>query len=232
MENTKQFTEQELAYINIDVFDKTQSIYAYCSHKTIKGFPAKYKIYCNEMPKGHYRLEGKNIDFDTTTVWRIGYGFEPNLKPYYDTSKKYGFDFIINAPCSFGLTITCKDVENYVKELRKQAILNGICLKPKTERLIEKTIQKRENISIKRAGQKTDLGKAYNERSLYETAQECLDEDITIALDESKPTSDLFVRYLHAMKLKQDMQRLEKKQQSLDKEKSDIKRRKNELFGK
>ena len=59
-----------------------------------------------------------------------------------------------------------------------------------------------------------------------------LDEDITIELDESKPTSDLFVRYLHAMKLKQDMQRLEKKQQSLDKEKSDIKRRKNELFGK
>ena len=217
MKDNNQFTEQELKFINADIFDTTNDIYATI---LING---QYSIYAT-LPSGWYKFNIANDELLTCLKHLRQDGISTNM---------YHGGIIIHLTNTQTAHIVVKNNrDEIVKELRKQAILNSMSSKRKTKNLVEKAIQRRNNISIKHHGQKSDLGQAYNLKSLYETANECLAEDITIELDESKPTTDLVVRYLRAIKLKQDMMRLEAKQQASDEEKLDIEKHQNELFKK
>lgn len=70
--NKAQFTEQELDYINEDVFDSTQDIYAYAKYENMPKFlPNRYTIVCKNLPIGTYTLKGKNIDLHFNTIYML-----------------------------------------------------------------------------------------------------------------------------------------------------------------
>lgn len=126
MENT-QFTDNELDYINDNVFDSTNGIYAYSKYPNMPKFlPNCYTIVCIDLPLGSYSLKGKNIDFHFNTKYMLVYGNKNFIDERYTESD--AFNFIVRKPCDRILfqVKKCKysDIENLIKELRKQSILN------------------------------------------------------------------------------------------------------------
>ena len=124
MGNT-QFTKNELDYINEDVFDSTQDIYAYAKYKNIPKFlPNHYAIVCKNLPLGTYTLKGKNIDLHFNTAYMLAYGDERIVDTRYTENDV--LNFIIRKPCDrFLLQVKkCKDIAPIVHSLREQEVLN------------------------------------------------------------------------------------------------------------
>ena len=113
-------------------------------------------------------------------------------------------------------------MRGFILTLRQQAVLNRRLEKG----LIAKNIAR--HLILDETS--TNLGEKYNRESFYDTVQECLDDDSTIWIDDSKSLDDMDVRYLRTMKLLQDRQRLTKQQQILDTKFADLKKRENEIF--
>ena len=119
--------EFDIDYIEENVFDSTQDIYAYAKYPNMpKSLPNTYTIVCQNLPLGSYRLNGKNIDLHFNTKYMLtcsDKNFMDIRYPEFDV-----FDLIIKKPCNRILLQVkkCKrkDIENIVKDLRKQAILN------------------------------------------------------------------------------------------------------------
>ncbi len=126
MENI-QFTDNELEYINKNVCDSTNDIYAYAKYPNMpKLLPNRYTIVCQNLPLSSYSLKGKNIDLHFNTKYMLFYGDKNFIDIRYTESDV--FNFIVRKPCDRILLQVkkCKynDIEIIVKELRKQAILN------------------------------------------------------------------------------------------------------------
>ncbi len=124
-----QFTEQELEYINEDVFDSTQDIYAYAKYDNMPKFlPNRYTIVCKNLPIGIYTLKGKNIDLHFNTAYMVAYGKERFIDTPYTESDV--FNFIIRKPCDrFLLQVKkCKDIAPIIHRLREQEVLNQLKL--------------------------------------------------------------------------------------------------------
>ena len=128
MDNT-QFTDNELDYINENVFDSNQDIYAYAKYPNMpKSLPNTYTIVCQNLPLGSYSLKGKNIDLHFNMAYMLAYadGDKGILDIRYAESD--ALDFIVRkADNRILLQVKkCKynAIDNTVKELRKQAIVN------------------------------------------------------------------------------------------------------------
>jgi hypothetical protein len=122
-----QFTNNELDYINKNVFDSTNDIYAYSKYPNIpKSLPNTYTIVCTNLPIGSYSLNGKNIDLHFNTKYMLAYGGQNFMDTRYTESDV--FNFIVKNPCDRILlqVKNCKhnDIDSIVKELRRQAFLN------------------------------------------------------------------------------------------------------------
>ena len=199
-----EFTEQELEYINADVFDKSQQIYAYCVNTESKILPNIYTIKCLDLPKGKYDA-GLKVNFHFNTRYYIAYGhFHDKLHERYSESGRLKFDIIDN--CDVLLkTKLCKrpTVEEKVYALRTQIVLNT--RKLNKESLIQQDIKTH-----------TDLGEAYNRESFYSTINECIVDEIPINIDPTNTLIDADTISLHSAQLIQRQ--------------TDIARRKRELF--
>ena len=132
-----QFTKEEFDYIELDyinenVCDSTNTIYAYAKYPNMpKLLPNTYTISCENLPLGSYSLKGKNIDLHFNTKYMLAYGNNKFMDIRYPESDV--FNIIIRKPCNRILLQVkkCKynDIERIVKDLRKQAILNQKQLK-------------------------------------------------------------------------------------------------------
>jgi len=126
MENIE-FTSSELEYIDKDVFDYEQDIYVYAKYPNMpKCLPNTYSIACKNLPIGTYSLKGKNIDLHFNTQFMLAYGKKGILDTRYTENNV--LNFIIKKPCDRILLqakkCKSKNIENLVKELRKQALIN------------------------------------------------------------------------------------------------------------
>lgn len=184
-------TTDELHYINADVDDNRQEIYRKFNHLNSNFY------LCATLPQGTYTLD---IEDKENCYMELAH-FDVDA---YTTNT--GVEFRINKPTKIMLYLD--DVMRGVLDLRRQVVENRRTQRQERERLVQKAINKHTYLAIDPKNKKHDFGMGYNARSMHETVEECLDEDITIELDESKPVSDLYVRYLRAMKLKQEMERL------------------------
>ncbi len=121
----EEFDYIELDYINEDVFDSTNNIYAFAKYDNMPKFLSnRYTIECIGLPIGTYTLKGKYIDLHFKTKYKLAHVDNRFMDIRYTESDV--FSFIVRKRCnSIMLQVKkCKDIENIVKELRRQAILN------------------------------------------------------------------------------------------------------------
>ena len=118
-------------------------------------------------------------------------------------------------------TKLCKrpTVEEIVRSLRTQAVVNAKKLSKEQESLIAKDIKAH-----------TDLGEAYNRESFYATLYECLENDETLEVDFTKSPTDKDVNVLQCAKLQQDKNRLLAERKEIDNEISQIEKHREELL--
>ena len=145
MENF-QFTEQELKYINDDIFNKENDIYA------TRLISDKYYIYAT-LPQGWYSFEvAEDEKMDCLNHLRQE-GVNANIT--------YTGIFVnIKKPRTIHILLST-DGEKIVKHLRSILVLQHKRLQQ--ESLIQKDVKTR-----------TDYGEQYNRESMYETAREIL----------------------------------------------------------
>ena len=218
MEKT-QFTEQELEYINADPFDKSQPIYAYATSREGKILPTRYNIKCINLPKGSYDA-GLKVSYHFNTIYAIAYGDLYDKLERYSELGHLSFNIVNN--CEIMLkTKLCKrqTVEEIVRSLRTQAVMNARNLSNQQESLIKKDIKNH-----------TDLGEDYNRESFLRTIYECLENDETLEVDFTKSPTDKDVNILQVAKLGQDKNRLLAKRNEIDNEIAEIEKRRQEII--
>ena len=222
MDNT-QFTDNELDYIKRDIFDSDQDIYVYAKYPNMpKCLPNTYNIACKNLPIGSYSLKSKNIDLHFNTKWKLFY-IDRNFMDIRYTEEDV-LNFIMRE--SFDRIMfqvkRCKrkDIERIVATLREQALFNQRKLEQNNQTLIQKDIKKH-----------TDLGEDYNRDSFVDTIMDYFYDNEDLIVDSSKSPKDRDVKYLQLMKLMQDKNRHEIKQQKLDMEACELAIRENNLIG-
>jgi len=210
----------EIDYINADIFDNTQDICAYAVHNESKLLPNKYNIRCSNIPKGIYSLHD-NVNFHFNTKYNMVYGdLSDSLREAFENWGDFSFKVLGN--CEFLLQVKrCKhkDIERIVVTLREQALKNYKNSQQEQGTLIQKDIK-----------QHTDLGEDYNRESFESTVIDYFIDDDDLEVDLSKSPKDKDVKYLQLMKLMQDKNRYEVKQQVLDMEATEIAIRENNLL--
>ena len=198
MENF-QFTEEELKYINDDIFNKENNI-----HATLL-ISDKYYIYAT-LPQGWYNFTvAENEKMDCLNHLRDK-GVNANIT--------YSGIFLnINEPRIVNILVAT-NCDKIVKDLRSILVLMN-----KKERLIAKDIKAH-----------TDLGEDYNRESFEDTILDYFNDDEDLVVDFTKSPKDSDVKYLQLMKLMQDKNRHEIKQQKLDMEACELAIRENKLM--
>ena len=139
------------------------------------------------------------------------------LQPENDT-----MDPIIVDNCEIMLkTKLCKrpTVEEIVRSLRTQAVMNARNLSNQQESLIKKDIKNH-----------TDLGEDYNRESFFRTIYECLENDETLEVDFTKSPADKDVNILQVAKLGQNKKRLLAERNEIDNEIAEIEKRRQEII--
>lgn len=204
--NNYLFTNEELEYIYADIRDENQDVYL----SGVINITAK-------LPNGKYYLNLKTVE-DRQTLRDDLMSFD-NI--YTLTDKKVVW-FTIKNNEKLDLCFVYENAKDVIQSLRQQIVLNRRLEKGLISKDIVKHLTFDESC--------TDLGEKYNRESFYDTVHECLDEDITIWIDETKPLDDMDIRYLRTMKLLQDKQRLTKEKQILDAKLADLKKREDEIF--
>lgn len=200
------FNSDELEYIYATIGDDSQDIY----QSSLTGIVA-------HLPNGKYFLRLKNLE-DRHTL-RDDLMFYHKIPTITDSK---GVWFTVKNNETLELSFVYETIKDIILTLRQQAVLNRRLEKG----LIAKNIAR--HLILDETS--TNLGEKYNRESFYDTVQECLDDDSTIWIDDSKSLDDMDVRYLRTMKLLQDRQRLTKQQQILDAKFADLKKRENEIF--
>ena len=206
MKNIK-FTETELQYINAAIDDPHQLV-----SRTFNAFFRKPFLTASFLSKGNYRLAIEDPQERITCVNELLHRFN---MPAHAT--KYGVEFTILYDTLISLPLT--DIESNVISLRKQDVLNRRKFAKKQETLIQKDIKTR-----------TDLGEEYNRQSFEDTILDYFNDDENLIVDHSKSIKDPDIRYLQLMKLMQDKNRYEIKQQKLDMEAMELAIREQNLM--
>lgn len=190
------FKDNELDYINENIFDSTQNIYVYAKYPNMpKCLPNTYNIACKNLPIGEYSLKGKHIDLHFNTKWKLAY-IDRNFMDIRYTNESDVFNFIMRESLDrimFQVKSKYKDIESIVKELRRQAIFNQRKLEQNNQALIQMDIKNH-----------TDLGEQYNRESFYATINECIQDDTTLEIDSNNTLIDADTISLHSAKLIQD----------------------------
>jgi len=205
----EQFSKKELHAITTGLQFSDRPIY----YREIT--PTAYCVVANALPDGKYVVHfADELDtvraFNRFTTWK-------NVTPTLTDSTTLSLNIQNLASISFAVE---SNADQIVMDLRKQFILKS----HDKRRLIKSCVDE-----IERAN-KTKMDEQFNRDSLYDTIQECLDYDIPLNVDETKPMSDCDVRYLRAMKLLQDAKFINAKQDALNLEKAELKRRQNEFL--
>lgn len=205
MEEIK-FTFNEKQYINAYIDDRTQDIHRnYNSNSDV--------IYmCAKLPQGTYVLE---ISDNSDICNQLEYFDIPS----WVTSNKYVHFIITNETANKRFFLAADDIDDHVKNLRKQVVLRKRELQQAQERLIKKDIKSR-----------TDLGEDYNRESFYTTLYEYLENDETLEVDFTKSPTDKDVNVLQCAKLQQDKNRLLAERKEIDNEISQIEKHREELL--
>ncbi len=215
-----QFNEQELEYINADIYDKTQPIYAYATSREGKILPTRYNVRCTNIPKGKY-IVNSTVNFHKSTLVNIAWGnYYRQLTDRYTPPEQFGFDVWDN--CEFLLKSKfCKQntIQEIIHSLRTQAVMNARNLSNQQESLIKKDIKTH-----------TDLGEDYNRESFFRTIYECLENDETLEVDFTKSPTDKDVNILQVAKLGQDKKRLLAERNEIDNEIAEIEKRQQEII--
>lgn len=210
----------EIDYINADIFDNSQEIHAYAVYHEIKLLPNNYNIRCTNIPNGIYSLHDK-VNFHFNTKYNMVYGdLSDSLREAFENWGDFSFKVLGN--CEFLLQVKrCKhkDIKRIVITLREQALKNYKNSQQEQGTLIQKDIK-----------QHTDLGEDYNRESFESTVIDCFIDDDDLLVDLTKSPKDKDVKYLQLIKLMQDKNRYEVKQQQLDMEASEIAIRENNLL--
>ncbi|MFQ6724413.1 MAG: hypothetical protein ACLRFE_03685 [Clostridia bacterium] len=213
--------EFEINYIYDSPCGSKNNIRAYCPGRESKHLPNTYNIKCHNLPKGTYSLKNKKVNFHFNTQYEMVYGdMSDSLREYFENWGNFSFKVL--GDCEFILQVKrCKrkDIEPIVVALREQALKNYKKSQQKQESLIQKDIKKH-----------TDLGEEYNRTSFEETILDYFNDDEDLVVDLSKSAKDIDVKYLQLMKLMQDKNRYEIKQQKLDMESMELAIRENKLL--
>ncbi len=197
-----QFTDEEIKYINSDINDQTQNI-----HRRLNTINDIFYLYAN-LPKGTYILE---ISYHSDFCNQLEYF---NI-PSWITSNKYVHFIISKENENKRLFLAVDNIDHHIKSLRKQVVLN----QREKERLIQKSIKSH-----------TDLGEEYNRNSFEDTILDYFNDDEDLVVDLTKSPKDKDVKYLQLMKLMQDKNRYEIKQQKLDMEACELAIREQNLM--
>ena len=206
----EQFTEEELSYINANVYDSTQNVYI---EKPSKLFISNYNIRCRNLAKGKYSLD--------TTIGlpmheQAGMICGDLRGKLADESISLGFfTFNILDNCTFSLRTQypCRKstIQDVVRSLRMQSITNAKNT-IKQESLIVKDIKSRS----------TDLGEDYNRESFYSTIYDCLANNETLEVDKTKPVNNYDTKNLRLLKIMQEKSRLQHQIDDLNKQEQDL----------
>lgn len=206
--NNHQFTNDELEYIYASITDSSQDIYL--SNKS---------TIIAKLPNAKYCLQIKHSKDRQT--------FCDNLMTFYHIPT-------ITYPKSVGFTIKHNErlelhfvydnVKDIILSLRQQAVLNNRL----TKGLIAQDIERLSKADCDYCS--TDLGEKYNRESFYNTIQECLDEDVILWVDDSKPLDDADVKYLRKMKLVQNKKFLTRQKEILDEKLANLQKLEDEIF--
>ena len=213
----EKFTEQELAYINADIYDKSQPIHTYAKKIKNSILPNKYIIKCVNIPQGEY-VTRNNISFHNTTVHNMAYGFfyKRLIEVYPDMGY---FEFEVLNDCEFVLKSKhCKQetIEKIIRSLRKQAVVNKQNLNK--ESLIQKDIKSH-----------TNLGEDYNRESFYSTINECIVDKIPIEIDPNNKVIDADTISLHSAQLIQRQIKIAQKKREIYAEQKECRKALEEL---
>lgn len=206
----EQFTEDELSYINSDIYDHSQNIHI---KKYSRLFISNYTINCKNLAIGDYSLD-PNIYFSmkehASMVCGSLHGKLSNISTSLGT-----FSFSVLDNCSFSLRTqySCRKstIQDVVRSLRMQSITNA------------KNTIKQESLIVKDIkSHGTDLGEEFNRDSFYSTIYECLINNETLEVDTTKPVSDYDTKNLRLLKIMQEKNRLQHQIDNLNKQEQDL----------
>lgn len=118
------FTQEELNYINNDIFYKGHDVYAEAQYSTPKYCPNRYIIKCRNIAMGQYIIPGKDVLFHQITKSTIALSTNHSIKPIHNLN---ACQFEIIAPNNrvlLDVTFT-HDIESIVRDIRKQVLINA-----------------------------------------------------------------------------------------------------------
>jgi hypothetical protein len=197
--------ENESKYVNASLDDNTQDIYReYISNTS--------SIIRCKLPKGGY-----NLVFRSPKDAQKAYAdFRmKGLKAFRNDNRVL---ITLDNPTQISLNVSGGGSKYLIELLRKQVIHNNRLYGD--ERLIAKDIKSRS----------TDLGEDYNRESFESTIIDYFNDDENLVVDLTKSPKDSDVKYLQLMKLMQDKNRYEIKQQKLDMEAMELAIREQKLM--
>jgi len=215
-----EFTDKELAYIKADIHDETQDIYISGIARIKASLPkGKYCILVDDIDDRLYMCDDLMAYYDISAIPKIANDDLKFLHKFCYTCTAPGVTFNVHSNMSIEFSLIHERPEHFahiIHTLRKQAIYNS---KLTQESLIQQDIKFH-----------TDLGEEYNRQSFEDAILDYFNDDEDLMVDTSKSIKDKDVKYLQLMKLMQDKNRHEIKQQQLDMEATELAIRENKLM--
>lgn len=209
MENI-QFNEDELKYINADIYDKSQNVHI---EKYSRLIINTYNISCNNLPIGTYTLD-INLNLPMTEYASMFCGYlRGKLIDNSTPTSNFSFNILDNCRFLLKTQYPCRKstIQNAVLSLRTQAVVNARNLSKQEQSLIARDIKSH-----------TNLGEDYNRESFYATIYECLANDETLEVDTTKPVNNCDTKNLRLFKIMQEKNRLQHQINDLNNEEQDL----------
>lgn len=215
--NNKSFSIEESKYIFTDLFNSNKSIYME-NDIIIEKIDTEleepkqiFYVFTKNLPAGKYVIHIEDFQCAFKNSMHL------KSQGILCFLKNAELTFLINDNSSINLLFTKQNMAaKVVYELRLQELEN---LKSHNPSLISKAI-----------AQHTNLGEAYNQTSFIDTIEECMEYDIPLSVDKSKPLSDFYVKYLRNMKLMQAQRELIRKKLDLEAEERALQEEENYLL--
>lgn len=215
------FSIEESKYIFTDLFNPRKAIYMekYDSSLDIddamanvdQSVPILFYVTAHNLPVGKYIIHIEDFQYAFKNSMQL------KSQGILCFLKNAELTFSINDNTSINLLFTTHNMAaKAVYELRLQNLEK---LKAHNPSLISKAI-----------AQHTNLGESYNQASFLDTIDECLEYDIPLNVDKSKPLTDFYVKYLRNMKLMQEKKHLARKKLDLELEERKLQQEENLLL--